>query len=55
MHEKETAVLADGVPGESLTEETLSALYGIEVAVRETEVGGEAIKLSIPYQGGASK
>ena len=46
------SVLADGVPAEALQEETLSTLYGIDVAVRQTSVGGETIKLSIPYQGG---
>ena len=49
------SVLADGVPGEVLQEEALSTLYGIDVAVRQTSVGGETIKLSIPYQGGPEK
>jgi len=41
-------VLADGVPGEVLTEETLSSLYRIGVAVRGVEVDGAEIKLSVP-------
>ena len=48
-------VLADGAPEKALTEETLSALYGVDVAVRTARVGDEELSLSIPYRGGAEK
>ena len=43
-------VLADGVPGETLSEETLSELYGIPVAVRGVTLKGEPFRVSIPYE-----
>ena len=48
-------VLADGAPEKALTEETLSALYGVDVAVRTARVGDEELSLSIPYRGGAEQ
>lgn len=44
-------VLADGRPEEVLTEETLSALYGVPVAVREVEVGGRRFAVSVAWEG----
>ena len=43
-------VLTEGVPAEVLTEETLSALYRIGVAVRGVEIGGAEVKLSVPKE-----
>ncbi len=43
------SVLAEGPPEEVLTEETLSMLYGIPVAVRVAEVGGMEYHVSIPH------
>ena len=45
-------VLADGPPDTALTEELLSRLYGVGVAVRSAEVEGERFRLSIPYEKG---
>ena len=47
---KDGAVLADGEPGRVLTEETLSALYGVRVAVRKVELAGESFSVSIPHE-----
>ena len=33
-----------------LTEETLSALYGVRVAVRTVELDGESFSVSIPHE-----
>lgn len=44
------SVLAEGVPGEVLTEETLSKLYRIDVAVCSVEVDGTEFKLSVPKE-----
>ena len=43
-------VLAEGVPEQVLTEETLSALYRIKVAVRGVDIDGTSIKLSVPKE-----
>jgi len=45
-------VLADGSPGDTLTEEALSALYGIPVAVRGVTLKGAPFRVSIPYERG---
>ena len=44
------AVLADGAPEETLTEETLSELYGIPVAVRGVTLKDVPFQVSIPYE-----
>ncbi|MGN1001773.1 MAG: ABC transporter ATP-binding protein [Oscillospiraceae bacterium] len=46
---KDGRILADGAPETVLTEETLSALYSVGVAVREVEVGKKQFKLSLPF------
>ena len=43
------SVLADGVPGAVLTEELLTALYGVGVAVRSVRVEDSEMRVSIPY------
>ena len=43
------SVLADGVPETVLTEELLSALYGVGVAVRSVRVEDSEMQVSIPY------
>ena len=43
-------VLTEGVPAKVLTEETLSALYRIGVAVRGVEIDGAEVKLSVPKE-----
>lgn len=45
---KNGALLADGAPEQVLTEQTLSELYGIEVAVRPIELGGRTMLTSVP-------
>lgn len=45
---KNGALLADGAPAQVLTEQTLSALYGIKVAVRPIELGGRTMLTSVP-------
>ena len=45
---KNGALLADGAPAQVLTEQTLSELYGIEVAVRPIELGGRIMLTSVP-------
>lgn len=45
---KNGALLADGAPAQVLTEQTLSELYGIEVAVRPIEFGGRTMLTSVP-------
>ncbi len=45
---KNGALLADGAPAQVLTEQTLSELYGIEVAVRPIELGGKTMLTSVP-------
>ena len=45
---KNGALLADGAPAQVLTEQTLSALYGIKVAVRPIELGGRIMLTSVP-------
>lgn len=45
---KNGALLADGAPEQVLTEQTLSELYGIEVAVRPIELGGRIMLTSVP-------
>ena len=44
-------VLVEGRPLEVLTEENLSRLYGIPVAVRDVDVAGRSYHVSVPYQG----
>ena len=46
----EGRVLAEGVPAEVLTEETLSRLYRIGVAVRSVELGDRNYMLSVPTE-----
>ena len=41
-------LIADGAPERVLSEQTLSALYGLSVAVRETEAGGTKQYVTIP-------
>ena len=48
-------VLADGPPDTALTEELLSRLYGVGVAVRGADVENERFRLSIPYEKGEDK
>ncbi len=43
-------VLAEGTPAEVLTEEALTRLYGIPVAVREVDVNGTGFPVSVPYR-----
>ena len=43
------SVLADGIPETVLTEELLSALYGVGVAVRAVRVEDSEMQVSIPY------
>ena len=45
---KNGALLADGAPAQVLTEQILSELYGIEVAVRPIELGGRIMLTSVP-------
>ena len=45
---KNGALLADGAPAQVLTEQILSELYGIEVAVRPIELGGRTMLTSVP-------
>ena len=45
---KNGALLADGAPALVLTEQILSELYGIEVAVRPIELGGRTMLTSVP-------
>ena len=45
---KNCALLADGAPAQVLTEQILSELYGIEVAVRPIELGGRIMLTSVP-------
>ena len=45
---KNGALLADGAPAQVLTEQTLSALYGIKVAVRPIELSGRTMLTSVP-------
>lgn len=47
---KDGQVLAEGKPGEVLTEETLSRLYGIRVAVRRVDAGDREFAVSIPME-----
>lgn len=47
---KNGTLLCDGVPGEVLDEALLSALYGVDVAVRQVEVGGASCAVSVPYR-----
>ena len=42
------SLLGDGAPGNVLTEPLLSALYGVEVAVRRVKVGTQEYAVSIP-------
>ena len=42
------ALLADGAPEQVLTERTLSALYGLPVAVRRIELGGADVLTAAP-------
>ena len=44
------SVLADGVPGAVLTEELLTALYGVGVAVRGVRVEENELRVSIPFE-----
>ena len=44
------SVLADGVPETVLTEELLSALYGVGVAVRSVRVEDIEERVSIPFE-----
>lgn len=48
-------VLADGAPGDVLTEDVLSALYSIDVAKREVEVDGRTVNVCVPRSGKAGK
>ena len=43
-------LLADGEPGAALTDDTLSKLYRVPVAVRDVEVQGEKYSVSIPHE-----
>lgn len=45
---KNGTLLADGAPAQVLTEQILSELYGIEVAVRPIELGGRTMLTSVP-------
>lgn len=45
---KDGGVLVDGIPSETLTEQVLSELYRIPVAVRRVEVKGREYCLSVP-------
>ena len=45
---KDGALLADGVPAEVLSEELLSSLYGISVAVSPLCVDGQEFRVSVP-------
>ena len=42
------SLLGDGAPGNVLTEPLLSALYGVEVAVRHVSVGAQDFAISVP-------
>ena len=44
-------VAAEGAPGEVLTPEVLSGLYGVRVAVRRVEVGGREYAVCVPCAG----
>lgn len=45
---KDGALLGDGAPSDVLREELLSALYGVEVAVRHVSVGAQDFAVSVP-------
>ncbi len=45
---KDGALLADGVPAEVLSEELLSSLYGVSVAVSPLCVDGQEFRVSVP-------
>ena len=49
---KDGQVLVKGSPDRVLTEEVLSALYSIPVAVRSVALGGDPLPVSIPYEQG---
>lgn len=44
-------LLGDGAPDKVLSEGLLSALYGVEVAVRQVTVGGQSYAVSVPCRG----
>lgn len=44
-------VAAEGAPGEVLTPEVLSGLYGVRVAVRRVEAGGREYAVCVPCAG----
>ncbi len=46
----EGGVLADGAPETVLTEQLLTALYGVRVAVRGVRVEESELRVSIPYE-----
>jgi ABC-type cobalamin/Fe3+-siderophores transport system ATPase subunit len=45
---KDGRVVADGKPQEVLTENALTDLYNIGVALRTVEYGGRTVKISLP-------
>lgn len=47
---KDGALLCDGAPAEVLTEQMLSTLYGIDVAVRDINVDRCKFSVSVPYE-----
>jgi iron complex transport system ATP-binding protein len=47
---KKGGILAEGPPGQALTEDTLSELYGVGVAVRKVEAGGVSVPVSLPFK-----